>query len=1080
MSVFDIDVDSTTEGFSISVSGFDPTFDDYNQKVLLTVTDNENAGENKHGAFTFTKLRKNNEAKIDFVVDSSLIGNTYLIIADVRLVNTDTIGGTEYYANHKIDAKSTHATLGGIPNLVGLVLPGAASIDGAISYNFTDLTTENATASGVKYVQFVVSNKTDAAAIDFSATMNVADVFGNTITINGSNNDLSDDMVIDNCTEYEVAVIFSNDVGAAAITTTELVTPSSKPNIPTIVELKTGYLLTNLADMDGKIDIIFVKGTQIEHMLDISYTVKVTDDQDNIFTRVFDVDDIQGPYPDSSFKISLTSNDINFQNITDPATGAGWTLTNGNEYKIQIQATNVISPTEYGISGYTDIMVLPSAATPSGLLPSYTLVSDAVDDDPLKIEVKSNGTGGITATFNGNLQTVAENNGSEITEIQLCVRDNNGINVAKDTLNGEPLADAISAWPSEPIALTFQSDVGAEQSITVFIKNGNETKINIPVISVASTGLPAAIDTNSGTALPWVNTKSLLNSNEISLGWSSSGPSGWTPVEVWGGFNPPAITDPPSGSKWIVRIYEAADYVDDSNVITTPPIDDVPLHEEAVYVNSFTLTNDKFENGKALIATITPVNGVGPGLRTTIQEVFAASRQPSSSFSNSTSGGLGGAVVDRRTFLNSLVSRTFIKEYPISLKLPGINSTSTNKFVHDLTDKAVNGGYDITQVQFQVRSIHHDGNVSKVLKSGKIDLYDSSGDLQDDLNSTSALDIFDNDALLEDTTWYQADGSKELILEMYYLNSVYNDIRQYTLDPNYSATPPADFTTKIIVSNTLVTTVLAHPDGFTMIDNSTAVIKFKRVQDVAANQLGPSQATTHTIKLLAQRPELANGSGIIAYVAYPDGNVTETITDAAYSAGIVNGFYTDTFVLTSGYKYTPEIVTTSKEQNVLLLSTDDNYQPHLTSEYTATLDDTDDYTGMPYGDPEIVPIVNPANIDAVIGFIVRANGSSLQDAILITSRDDISDLTEDLINSALDVTKNDGIIYEEGGAATAPPFKSYYDISKQETINFNYRVDNVVPNGQFFFLVSSIKGHYVVSTSNNSFYAIFAPATPAT
>jgi len=402
--------------------------------------------------------------------------------------------------------------------------------------------------------------------------------------------------------------------------------------------------------------------------------------------------------------------------------------------------------------------------------------------------------------------------------------------------------------------------------------------------------------------------------------------------------------------------------------------------------------------------------------------------------------------------------------------LPSIGTVSSNKFKHDLTDKAVNGGYDITQVQFQVRSKHHDSSTSPtVITSDKIDLYDSSGDLQVDFNHSDGLISFDNDALLLDNDLYEATGPKELILEMYYLNGVYDVI---------AVTP--DFTTEITVSNALATTELALATGFTTIDNSKAVIKFKRVQNFVAVQAGCTQAAEYTINLLAKRPELADGATVITYVRYEDGDVTETITDASYSAGKdSNDYYTHTFDLTSGlisgYKYTPEIVTTSKEQNGLL-STDDNYyQEQLaldTAEHTRTLDADAAYTVMPYDDPIITLLYKTENdiqTNIVSGFNVYANGSPIQDAILITSPDDISDLTAALITDAT----SRSIVYKEGGVAVAPPFKSYYKHATNEYIDFRHTNDGVVPNGEFFFLVTGIKGHYRVRSSNNNFYTLF-------
>ena len=521
---------STPEGFLISVSAFLETV----TKVVLTITDNVLSGDSSgnNGAYTFTKLKKTGETVIDFTMDVSdlVSGREYLIIAEGKTASNSFAG-----------AASTHTIYVGIPEPYSET-PTPASIDKAIRYDFTGNSVPY--PEDIKYVQFIVSDLSNSS-IDFSATMDASDVFGHAITLRldkasstkvdaSANNVLSveADAEFENGFIYEVAVIYSNDTGAALKTTTSTIVPSAIANTPTSITLTTGSGLGSTdASMNGKIGLTFTRGAQIQGFPDTQYTVDVSGGG-VVYTKIF-----------PASEVNLTDSDV--ISILLFHGDSGWntnlSLVNGTSYSIAVSASNQSGPAGDPVT--TSEPSQPESATPSGLPPKYIFSAEALVAGSATFTLTTGALAGnkvlITTFADSVLSTVAQNNGSAISGIVIALYD-----VSNNFVESSDSTTAIIGGE-----ITFSATNANTYNIKLHITNGNgTTSTDFETKVISST--PDPVD--NIVALPADNTPSSLGPNTISLTWGTIGAAGNT--DAWGGYSAETMAADPGSFGYYVYI----------------------------------------------------------------------------------------------------------------------------------------------------------------------------------------------------------------------------------------------------------------------------------------------------------------------------------------------------------------------------------------------------------------------------------------------------------------------------------------------------------------------------------------------
>jgi hypothetical protein len=954
-----LNVTSTPEGFLIQVSGLDAS----TNKVVLTVTDKgyATADSSTSSAFTFTKLKKSGDNDVEFVVTQVEPGREYVIIAEER-----TIGSIPISANVQL------ATYTAVP-AVNFTVPDPQSIDKAFQYIFTDIS--GVDTQGIERVQFIVSDMLGNSPV-FSATMAAQYVFGSVITIDGltvssssgasANNVLSPSAELLNYSEYEVAVIFSNDTGAAANTVdTSKVTPSPSANSPTIVAANTGINLSDPSDQDGKIEIIFTKGTQIAAYPDESYTVKVTDNSSNYFTKIFDSSD--------NTTILLVHGETGFVDASGDDVVGGLSLVNGNTYSIEISASNSSDTSAYSSA---------ATATPSGKPGALTIVYGSGGGSLAISATTGVKEGHIVFQLDGSLNNIALTNGSDII----------GFTVTATLRPGGTPFDSDQFTDS---SFSIATDVGEEYDIYITTENANGTtrSTNTPI----RTSTRAASISGTITALPALGSKSDLSSNQISLAWPSADWGGYSAGELDASFGYNIVIYNGSGDRVIKSI----------NV----------SHSE----ESYTDIDPSFVNGVQLIATITPFNPYVVGATTLTSVNFA----PSTEINVSTS------VLGLQSTLNGLVKKTFIENGS------GIVLGLTSLAPEFLRDVVVNGGYPIDQIKFEL--VPDNNNLVKLTSDGvSLDIDIGGTFYYFDDRTFNAFSNTNLDLLNNGHSWE---------LRAYYLNAAYPDIIDRTTGP--------DVTTKVIFSTSKANVTNTSIDA----SNGEVTVNFVAP---TSDPYGETYATNYIVTLSHSRPVLISGNLDINYSGYSQTDISNNIVADNSVA------YSHTFTgLTNGINYKATITTVSKEFYGTVDVGSANYQPALDASYTAVV--TTPSQAMPFGPPIITSSAG--------GFTVQANGSSLQDAILITpgSTDNIKDLTSTMINSTRDGPGNrNGDVYYDT-ADGGPPFGSYY-LDDGSKVSYYYDASSVVPseaNGVYFFIVSGRVGHYSILASDPSFNALF-------
>ena len=413
-------------------------------------------------------------------------------------------------------------------------------------------------------------------------------------------------------------------------------------------------------------------------------------------------------------------------------------------------------------------------------------------------------------------------------------------------------------------------------------------------------------------------------------------------------------------------------------------------------------------------------------------------------FTPSTRPDVSGSVLATSDFLNKLVKKTYVADGSgIFLGFSGIDITDVSDVSAAIIDVSFNGGYPIDRIYFELVPA---GNSGQILdSSGTVPL------LEDPANPTLGyffdrkFDSFSTNALDLATYGYA------WVLRAYYLNSVYTDA-----SGNPDAVTTVQFSTVVAsVSNISITP-----------GNNSCTVTFSKLENVAG---GTTAITDYEVSLRAARPELklSNGSEI-KYSDYdyfasaqPIYNIDDIDIEVPF-VGLINGFDYKAFIRTN-----------SKEYNGT--SATNTYQVALSSSpYDVVQSSTS--SAMPFGPPSITTVDNPPG--TVSGFTVQANGSSIQDAILITpdNTNNIEDITSEMIGSTqIDNSENGGIYYvdQSGG----PPFSNYYvEANSFAETPYNYYATDVMPdgaNGQYFFIVSGQVGHYSVATSTDGFSSLF-------
>lgn len=523
------------------------------------------------------------------------------------------------------------------------------------------------------------------------------------------------------------------------------------------------------------------------------------------------------------------------------------------------------------------------------------------------------------------------------------------------------------------------------------------------------------------TTLPAIDSYLTLKSNTIDISWNSIGAEG---VDAWGGYSSNYMSTYDASFGYYVDIYS------DSGGNTS--VGSFTELATATTLSSSKTTNTAFVNGTKLYARITAFNPDGNGPVSAISSPFAPLTEPFESVG-------AGTILKSQRFLNSLVKNTYVATdlSGITLGFDNISYDVSN----ELTDVSANGGYEINKIYFELVSDDTDSS----LNSGVIDL--SGGDGFDD----RTFDGFYNDDLEFGTNGYAWE------LRAYYLNNAYDTVAKRTTGP--------DVTTNVRFST-------ANPSvsaiGITKSDGSCRVSFNKDQADK------DTETTEYVITLSQSRPQLLDGSNNIVYSGFSVFS-TNTITDTSGSS------FSSTFTgLTNGFNYKASVNTESKEYYGSLVSTDDNYQGAL-ADPSFNTPSADSAIVMPFGPPSITPVLNASGTTS--GFTVQANGSSLQDAILITpgDNDNIKDITTGMLNSTkAGNTLNNRIYYDNiNDLSGGPPFGNYFDEDASGNFadtSFNYIANDVVPDeadGKYFFIVSGQVGHYSVASSDSSFNALF-------
>ena len=949
-------------------------------------------------------------------------------VTSLDFLLTDASGGSNYLiiAEGKtsfgvfVQALSAHATYNGIPGTYSG--PDPASLDQSIKYSFTD--NYSSKPDDIDFVQFIVSD-ISSSSVDFSATMNASDVFGYEITIDSSG--------------------ATSNHSTTPVTVDNVLTPVAFSN-GTVYEVAVIYSNSTGAALTTTTQTITPSATANEPSITaadtgsaLGATAALMDNNVKLkFTRGAQ---IQG-FPDTKYTIKVTDPSDNEFTKTYSAS----TVNASGLASIDIDLSN-------NEAGWTDISGV------AGVAVSLSLVNGSSYDFQVSATNES-GTGGVESTSDYSGTTSATPSGlpptyvlttaaivADSTDFTLTTGSGTADNTLIVTLDSNTLshvgqnngtaitdivielrtaatatdADASGGYTSEFETLTLENITVGTYYIRLVVTNDNGSTETDLTEKLISAKPDQVIGT---TTLPAIDSHLTLGSTTIDISWNSIGDAGETD---WGGYSSSDMSANSGLFGYYVDIYS------DSSGNTK--VASFTESATATSLSSSSTTNTAFVNGTPLYAKITAFNPDGSGNPSAISLPFAPLTEPTVSDD-------AGNTLESQSFLNSLVKNTYVATDLSGITL-GFDDISFN-VTSELTDVSANGGYEINKIYFELVSDASD----VTLNSGVIDL--SGGDGFGDRTFAG----FYNSALQLGTNGYDWE------LRAYYLNNAYDTFARRTTGP--------DVTTKVKFSTdnpTVSALDITESDG-------SCTVSFNKDQAVE-----DTETTKYVITLSQSRPELLDNSSNIVYSGFSVFSAN-TITDTSGSS------FESTFTgLTNGFNYKASVNTESKEYYGSLESTDAsyaNYQGALADpSFNETSDDSD--TVMPFGPPSITPVLDASGITT--GFTVKANGSSLQDAILITpgDNDNIEDITTDMLNSTkINNTLNNGIYYDNTvDTSGGPPFGNYFDEDASGNFadkSFNYIANDVVPDeatGKYFFIVSGQVGHYSVASSDSSFNALF-------